>query len=194
MEDRMNDPQSADMPAQGPAPAGEPAADPVTELTTALALAEQQAAQHRDSYLRAVAELDNQRKRNLRDIENAHKFGLERLLSDLLPVKDSLEMGLTILGDKPETQAQRLGVELTLKLLASVLERYGVTEVNPAPGAAFNPEWHEAMAAQETTQVPADAILQTVQRGYLLNGRLLRPARVLVAKAPAVVRDGSDTA
>ena len=190
----MHDPQSADTPAPGPASSDDQAPDPVAELTTALALAEQQASQHRDSYLRAVAELDNQRKRNLRDLENAHKFGLERLLSDLLPVKDSLEMALAAPGGKPEAQAWRLGVEMTLKLLASVLERYGVTEVNPAKGAVFNPEWHEAMAAQETTEVTADAILQTVQRGYLLNGRLLRPARVLVAKAPTVAKDGSDTA
>ena len=179
----MNEPQAAAVPAPE---------DPATP--DALALAEQQAAQHRDSYLRAVAELDNQRKRNQRDLEQAHKFGQERLLGDLLPVKDSLEMGLKALSDKPEVQVQRQGVEMTLKLLAAVLERNGVTEVNPAKGAVFNPEWHEAMAAQETTDVPEDAILVTVQPGYLLNGRLLRPARVLVAKAPVVARDGSDTA
>ncbi|MFI4921581.1 MAG: nucleotide exchange factor GrpE, partial [Gammaproteobacteria bacterium] len=88
------------------------------------------------------------------------------------------------LGDKPEMAAQRTGLEMTLKLLESALERQGVTEVEPAQGDAFDPEWHEAMATQETTDVPADRILTTVQKGYRLQGRLLRPARVLVARAP----------
>jgi molecular chaperone GrpE len=74
---------------------------------------------------------------------------------------------------------------MTLRMLAGALERQGVTEVSPAPGAAFDPEWHEAMATQESAEIPADAVFATVQKGYALNGRLLRPARVLVAKTPA---------
>ena len=160
--------------------------DPVESLKAALAAAEALAAQNRDSYLRAVAEQDNLRKRNQRDLENAHKFALERMLGDLLPVKDSLEMALISAGDKPEAAALRTGVDLTLRLLSQVLERYGVVEIAPAKGEAFNHDLHEAMAAQESTEAPADSVLITVQKGYQLNGRLLRPARVLVAKDPAI--------
>ena len=176
--------------AQNPAPentAPETAkpADPVAELKAALAAAEDKAAKNWDSYLRGVAELDNQRKRGQRDLEQALKYGAEKLLGDLLPVKDSLEMALVTLGDKPEAVSLRTGLDMTLKLLTTALERQGVSEISPAKGEAFDHEWHEAMAAQETTEVPADRVLTTVQKGYKLNGRLLRPARVLVARAPA---------
>lgn len=169
------------------------AQDTVEALKSALAAAEAQAAQNREGHLRAAAELENLRKRSQRDLENAHKFGQERFLADLLPVKDSLEMALASLGDKPEAAALRTGVDMTLRLLGSALERQGVTEIDPARGEAFNPEWHEAMAAQESAEVPDHAVLTTVQKGYQLNGRLLRPARVLVAKAPALQK-GDDTA
>jgi molecular chaperone GrpE len=169
------------------------APDPVEALKAALAAAETQAAQNRDGYLRVAAELENLRKRSQRDLENAHKFGQERVLADLLPVKDSLEMALASLGDKPEAAALRTGVDMTLRLLTAALERQGVTEIDPARGEAFNHEWHEAMAAQESAEVPDHAVLTTVQKGYQLNGRLLRPARVLVAKAPALQK-GDDTA
>ncbi len=94
-------------------------------------------------------------------------------------------MAIASLGDKPEAAALRTGVDMTLKLLDSALERQGVSEISPAKGEAFDHEWHEAMATQESAEVPADRILSTVQKGYKLNGRLLRPARVLVARAPA---------
>lgn len=185
--DRVKEQQTASEPVPEASP------DPIEALKAALAAAEEQAAKNRDSHLRAAAELDNLRKRTQRDLENAHKYGLERFLGDLLPVKDSLEMALASSSSQPDAASFKEGVDMTLKLLAMVLERYGVKEVNPARGEAFNPEWHEAMAAQESTEAPADSVLTTVQRGYLLNGRLLRPARVLVAKAP-VARDSSDTA
>ncbi len=182
--EHMNDEQTK--PAASPeADANAATLDPVQALQAALAAAEAKASQNWDSYLRAVAEQDNIRKRGQRDVEQAHKFGVERLLSDLVPVKDSLEMALQSLGDKPEAAALATGVQMTLKLLGSALERQGVKEIDPAKGDAFDPEWHEAMATQESADVPADAILLTVQRGYALNGRLLRPARVLVARAPA---------
>jgi len=181
MENMQNDEQTA--PASAAPETG--AADPVEELKAALAAAEAKASQNWDSYLRAVAEQDNIRKRGQRDVEQAHKFGVERLLGNLLPVKDSLEMALQSLGDKPEAASLRTGVDMTLRMLAGALERQGVTEISPAPGEAFDPEWHEAMAAQESAEVPADSVLATVQKGYALNGRLLRAARVLVAKTPA---------
>ena len=164
--------------------AAESVVDPLEALKAALVAAEAKAAQSWDSYLRAVAEQDNLRKRGQRDLEQAHKFGLERVLGDLLPVKDSLEMALGASGEAPEAAPLRTGVALTLQLLTQVLERHGVTEISPAKGDGFDPEWHEAMATQESTEVPADAVLVTVQKGYQLNGRLLRPARVLVARGP----------
>ena len=166
-----------------PAPEA-PAADPLADLKAALAAAEEKAATNWDSYLRAVAEQDNIRKRGQRDLEGALKYGVEKLVGELLPVKDSLEMALASIETHPEAQALKAGIEMTLKLLAQALEKQGVKELNPAKGDAFNPELHEAMAAQPTTEVPADAVLSTVQKGYALNGRLLRPARVLVAKTP----------
>lgn len=179
--ENMKDPQTAAPEAD----ANAPTLDPVEALQAALAIAEAKAAQNYDSYLRAVAEQDNIRKRGQRDLEQALKYGLDRVLDDLLPVKDSLEMALQAAGEKPETAALRTGVDMTLRLLGQALEKQGVTEINPAKGEAFNHEWHEAMATQESAEVPPDAVLVTVQKGYQLNGRLLRPARVLVAKAPA---------
>ncbi|HEV2213288.1 MAG TPA: nucleotide exchange factor GrpE [Gammaproteobacteria bacterium] len=154
----------------------------LAELEAAVTAAQEKAARNWDNYLRATAELENLRKRSQRDLENAYKYALERFLGELLPVKDSLEMALV---SAPPEAALKSGLEATLRLLASVLERHGVVEIRPAKGEDFNPEWHEAMAMQESAEAPAGSVLQTVQTGYLLNGRLLRPARVLVAKAPA---------
>jgi molecular chaperone GrpE len=179
--DNMKDPQTAAPEVD----ANAPTLDPVESLQAALAVAESKASQNYENYVRAVAEQDNIRKRGQRDLEQALKYGMDRALNDLLPVKDSLEMALQAAGDKPETAALRTGVDMTLRLLSQALEKQGVTEINPAKGEAFNHEWHEAMATQESAEVPADAVLVTVQKGYQLNGRLLRPARVLVAKAPA---------
>ncbi|HEX5339982.1 MAG TPA: nucleotide exchange factor GrpE [Gammaproteobacteria bacterium] len=158
--------------------------DPLDALKAALAAAEQKAAENWENYLRLAAEMENLRKRAQRDLENAHKFALERFLGELLPVKDSLELGIAA-ADNAETAGHREGMDMTLKLLGSVIERAGVTELAPARGDSFNPELHEAMAMQESTEAEPGAVLATVQKGYQLNGRLLRPARVLVAKAPA---------
>ena len=180
--ENMKDPQT---PAASPdADANAPTLDPVEALQAALAAAEAKAAQNYDSYLRAVAEQDNIRKRGQRDLEQALKYGLEKALNDLLPVKDSLEMALQSVGEGPEAATPlATGVGMTLRVLTQALERQGVKEISPAKGEAFDPEWHEAMAAQPTAEVAPDAILATVQKGYALQGRLLRPARVLVARA-----------
>ena len=163
-------------------PAAEPAADPAADLQTALTEAQQKAAQNWDSYIRAVAELDNLRKRSQRDLENAHRYALERFLQELLPVKDSLEAGIAVAASSADSL--REGLEMTLKLLAALLERYDVREINPVKGAAFNPEQHEAMTLQPSTEAPPGSVLLTVQKGYRLNDRLLRAARVIVAKSP----------
>lgn len=154
------------------------------ELEQRLAEAEAKAEENRNQYLRMAAELENVRKRAVRDVENAHKFGLERFLNELLPVKDSLEMGLDAAKDaKDQSGALIEGTEMTLKQLGQVLEKFGVIEMAPL-GEVFNPEFHEAMAMQPSTEAVPNTVLTVVQKGYLLNGRVLRPARVLVARAP----------
>lgn len=161
-----------------------PTLDPVQALQAALAAAEFKAIQNYDNYVRAVAEQDNLRKRGQRDVEQALRYGLEKVLNDLLPVKDSLEMSLQSVGEGPDAATPlATGLGMTLRMLSQALERQGVTELNPAKGEAFNPEWHEAMATQPSAEVEPDTVLTVVQKGYALNGRLLRPARVLVAKA-----------
>ncbi len=152
----------------------------VGALQAALAAAEGRALESRDLYMRALAELENVRKRASRDIEQAHKFGLERVAHDLIAVKDSLELGL---GSGATADALREGTQATLQLLSKALEKAGLTEIVPQ-GEQFNPELHEAMVMQPSAQHVPNSITQVVQKGYQLNGRLLRPARVIVAKEP----------
>jgi molecular chaperone GrpE len=161
-------------------------ASPLAELERlqqALAEAEERARSHRDQYLRAVAELDNVRKRAQRDIEAANRYGLEKFAAELLPVRDSLELAVQS-ADQAEFDARSLkqGQEATLQLLAKALERLGVTPINPV-GEPFDPSRHEAMLAQESATAKPGTVLQVVQTGYELNGRVIRPARVIVARA-----------
>lgn len=137
-----------------------------------------------DRIVRQQAEMDNLRKRAERDVENARKYALERFAGDLLPVKDSLELGLAAADAQSGAEKIREGLELTLKMLADTLARHGVKEVNPL-GERFNPEWHQAMTMQPSAEVEPNTVLTVVQKGYVLNDRLLRPAMVIVAKAPA---------
>jgi molecular chaperone GrpE len=154
-------------------------------LQQALTEAEERARNHWEQYLRAVAELDNVRKRAQRDIEAANRYGLEKFAAELLPVRDSLELAVQS-ASSPEADARSLkqGQEATLQLLAKALERLGVTPIDPL-GESFDPTRHEAMLAQESTTAKPNSVLQVVQTGYELNGRVIRPARVIVAKAPA---------
>lgn len=149
------------------------------DLDQALAKADE----HWKLYLSAHAEMENLRKRTERDVQNAHKFALERFFSELLPVRDSLEMGLAAANGTVDVAKLREGVELTLKQLAAAMEKFGAREVNPV-GAKFNPGQHEAMALLPTDQVEPNSVVQVVQKGYLLNERLIRPAKVIVAQAP----------
>lgn len=138
----------------------------------------------KNEQLRALAELENVRKRARRDVEHAHKFAVEKLAAELLNVKDSLEMGLQAAqGDNPNIEQLREGKEMTLKQLESAMDKAGIAELNPE-GEAFNPEFHEAMTMQESADHDPDTVMNVIQKGYLLNGRLLRPARVIVARAP----------
>ena len=137
-------------------------------------------------YLRAAAELENVRKRAARDVENAHKFALERLAVELLAVRDSLEMGLAA-GEDADVESLRQGKEATLKQLVTIMERFGVEELDPQ-GEPFDPGLHEAMTMQPSADLEPGSVLTVIQKGYALNGRLLRPARVVVA---AEVEDGA---
>jgi molecular chaperone GrpE len=135
--------------------------------------------QLRADSLRERADLENQRKRLARDIEMARKFANERLLSELLPLFDSLEAGLLV---APQQDPLREGMELTLRQLHRIAENNGLAEVAPAPGDSFDPEKHQAMSMVPSDTVPPGTIAQLFQKGYLLNERLLRPALVVVAE------------
>lgn len=138
----------------------------------------------RDRYLRTAAELDNLRKRAARELENARAYGIERFASELLAVVDSLEMGVSA-GADAAADALLEGGEATLRLLFTTLEKFGVVVVDPE-GEPFDPQLHEAMATQPSATAEPGSVLIVVQKGYTLNGRLLRPARVIVAaEAPA---------
>jgi molecular chaperone GrpE len=158
------------------------AADELSSLRQQLAEAQAAAVQGREQVLRAAAELDNIRKRAARDMEQAHRYALERFAQDLLPVADSLELAVASAA-RADAASLAAGQEATLRLLASAFVKYAVQPIDPA-GERFDPERHEAMAMQPSTTAEPDSVLQVVQRGYQLNGRLLRPARVIVARAP----------
>jgi len=152
------------------------------QLEQLLSDAEAKAEENWNSYLRSVADLENLRKRAQRDVENAHKFGLEKFAQELLAVKDTLELGLEAAATA-DAKSLVAGKEATLKLLAKAFERFSITELNPV-GAPFDPQLHEAIAMQPSTTAEPNSVLQVIQKGYELNGRLLRPARVIVSKQP----------
>jgi molecular chaperone GrpE len=149
-------------------------------LEAELAEARARADEHWTSYLRAVAETDNVRKRAQRDVEAASRYAIERFAAELLEVRDSLELGIAA-GASAEPARLVEGMEATLRLLNRAFEKSGLAVIDPA-GQPFNPEFHEAMATQPSADQPPGTVLAVVQKGYLLNGRLLRPARVLVAR------------
>jgi molecular chaperone GrpE len=160
---------------------GDPASE-ADRLGVELAEAQARAREYYDSYLRAVAEAENVRKRAQRDVEAAHRYAIERFAGELLEVRDSLELGIAA-GPGADPVLLLEGMEATLRLLNKAFEKSGITVVDPQ-GEAFNPEFHEAMVTQPTADQPAGTVLAVVQKGYVLNGRLLRPARVVIARAP----------
>lgn len=137
--------------------------------------------EHVDKALRATAELDNVRKRSSRDIENAHKYALERFVNELLPVIDSMELGINASQSAEDVESLREGMDLTLKKLFDCLEKFDVKAIDPA-GEKFDPDWHEAVSMQELEGSDSGQVVTVMQKGYELNGRLVRPAMVVVAK------------
>lgn len=147
------------------------------ELQQAIARADE----NRDAMLRTHAEMENLRKRQSRELENAHKYALDKMAMELLPVRDTLEMGVAAAATEAEMSKIVEGTELTLKMLTQALEKFNINEVDPA-GEKFDPDLHQAISVQEGTDKPANTVLNVMQKGYTLNERLLRPAMVVIAK------------
>ncbi len=153
------------------------------ELIDRLDLAEKKATENWDQLLRTKAEMDNIRRRTQKDLENAHKYALEKFIGELLAVKDSLELGVNAAQQENVTvDSLREGSEMTLSMLANVFEKFNVVELNPE-GEKFNPDHHQAMSMQPTAEMEPNTVMAVMQKGYLLNDRLVRPAMVMVSKA-----------
>ncbi|SIN77472.1 molecular chaperone GrpE [Sulfurivirga caldicuralii] len=152
------------------------------DLEKALQEAKQQAADHWEQLLRVKADMENLRRRTRIDVENAHKFALEKFVNALLPVVDSLEMGIQAAHNENATiDSLREGMEMTLKLLLDTMAEFGVERINPE-GEAFDPQKHEAMTMVPVADKEPNTVIEVVQKGYSLNDRLVRPARVVVSK------------
>ncbi len=178
----------ADVETEGEAEA-EAAADEA-DLAAQLEEARSKADENWNLAVRAKAELENLRKRHERDLSNAHKYALERFVNELLPVRDSLELGLKAAQEESADVAKlREGTELTLNLFNTVLEKFNVAVIDPE-GEPFNPELHQAMSMQPTEEIEPNTVITVVQKGYSLNGRLVRPAMVIVSQAVSKNIDG----
>ena len=171
----MNETNRSD--AESAADAAPPEGDP------ALAAALAKAQDNWNSYLRAVAEFENFRKRTDREIDNARKYAVERFAQDIVTVADALEAAVSSAAGGPDA-AHLEGAQATLRQLHRAFDKAGIALLDPA-GKPFDPEWHEAMVAVDRADVPPNTVVNVVQKGYTLNGRLLRPARVVVSRTPA---------
>ncbi|MBE8166931.1 MAG: nucleotide exchange factor GrpE [Shewanella sp.] len=161
----------------------------VEELEQALTEATAKVDDQKDSVVRAAAEVDNIRRRAAQDVEKARKFALEKFINELLPVLDNMDhavVGLNIDTEEGAMKALHEGVELTHKSLLSAVEKFGVKELSPQ-GEAFNPDQHQAIGMQPSADFPANTVMMVMQKGYLLNERLLRPAMVMVSQGGASV-------
>ena len=160
-----------------------PEQERINELELSLSVAQSTVADQKDSVIRAKAEVDNVRRRSAQDVEKARKFALEKFAAEMLTVVDNLERGLATIGAEAEEQKATFeGVNLTLQGLLSSLEKFGVKAVDPQD-QPFNPELHQAMSMQEVEGVEPNTVIAVMQKGYELNGRLIRPAMVMVSKA-----------
>jgi len=162
---------------------GQDTPDPAVSIDAELAAAQAQLQEAREAQLRALAEMENVRKRAQRDVESAHRFAVERFAADMIEVRDTLELGLAAAGAAPEAAKFVEGSQATLRMVDKAFERAGIAVVDPI-GQSFNPELHEAIMAQPTADQPVGSVLAVVQKGFTLNGRLLRPARVVIARSP----------
>lgn len=156
---------------------------PLKDAESHIADLEALADERLDQLLRVQAELENQRRRSEREIEAAHKYAMERFARELLNVCDSLEMGLEAARKTQDATSIIEGTELTLKAFHTAFDKFGIEALDPE-GERFNPERHQAMTMQESADHPANTVLATLQKGYLLQGRVLRPAMVIVSRTP----------
>lgn len=157
----------------------------IVQLEAALEASETKVKEQQDSVLRARAEIENMRRRTEQEIDKARKFALERFSSELLPVMDNMERALEMADKENEAITSLLeGVELTHKTMKDTMEKFGLTELDPQ-GEIFNPDFHQAMAIQESADHEPNTVMVVMQKGYALNGRVVRPAMVMVSKAPA---------
>lgn len=151
------------------------------QLLEQLKLAEKKAEENWELLLRTKAEMENLRKRTEKDLENAHKYGMEKFVSEMLPVKDSMELGLA--AQDVTVESLHEGMKLTMNMLNTAFEKLGVKEIDPQ-NEPFDPELHQAMTMQATDDVEPDTVIAVMQKGYQLNERLVRPAMVVVSKKP----------
>lgn len=157
----------------------------VETLKTELDAARAQASENMDKFLRAKAETENVRRRAETDVASAHKFAIERFALEMLAVKDSLERARTVDLKTSDAALEKMfeGIDLTLKLMDSIFQKFALTQISPVVGDKFDPEKHQAMSAQDSAELPPNHVLMVLQKGYSLNNRLLRPALVIIAKA-----------
>ena len=168
---------------------GSTASDELTALLEKLAQAEAAAQEEKDRALRIAAEMENLRRRSALDVEKAHKFALEKFSGELLPVIDSLERALELSDRENEALKPTLeGVDLTLRSMLSTVAKFGVEAINPL-GEPFDPNRHQAISMVENGQVAPNSVIAVMQKGYELNGRVIRPAMVMVARAPSASID-----
>jgi len=160
----------------------------VAALSGQLDEALKQADLHKDTALRAKAETDNIRRRAEREVSNASKFALERFAKEILGVVDSLEKALEQTAEGDAQTAMYEGIELTYKLLLDTLNKFAIEQISPL-GESFDPGLHEAMVMQESEEHEPNSVMMVIQAGYQLNGRLIRPARVIVAKGKSAPID-----
>ena len=160
----------------------EEGSDDLAKLQAQLEQAQAKADENMDIALRTRAEMENLRKRQSRELENAHKYALDKIAEELLPVRDTLELGVAAADDEQAELGKIVeGTQLTLKMLTQALEKFNILEVDPV-GEKFNPDLHQAIGMEEGSDQPANTVLTVMQKGYTLNERLLRPAMVVIAK------------
>ncbi len=177
MEQNDTNPQVE--PLAEPQPATANTTEVMPSLEEMLKAAELKAQEHYDAWMYAKAEGENIRRRAVEDVSKAHKFAVERFANEMLAVKDSLDAGLAVQTENIESF--KSGMELTLKQLSSVFERFNISEINPV-GEKLDPHKHQAIGMLESDQ-PANTVVSVMQKGYTLNDRVLRPALVMVAKS-----------
>lgn len=149
-------------------------------LEAQLEYAQQKATENWDQYLRAKAEIDNLRRRNVKDVENAHKYGIDKFVNELLPVLDAMGMGLA--AEDASAESLREGMAMTMNIMNKMMEKLGIEEIDPL-NEKFDADKHQAMSLQPSADVEPNTVIAVMQKGYALNERLIRPAMVMVSKA-----------